>query len=239
LIAGAAASSSEAATAPFTKKEKRVMDKMHIAFAGLRLPLWVMVIVASFVVACSNSKTEVAQGYENVDALPTLYTRNVLSLISDSGITRYRIEAPTWYMYDNAEEPYWYFPDGIKVERFDTLFQTEALVLSDTATYYENRQLWRLDRNVHIENFEGRIFDTQQLFWDQRRRTIYSDSAIRITSEDEVIEGVGFISNEQLTKYSILRTSGIFTVERDNAATADTTDTVAAATTDTLATSLL
>lgn len=203
------------------------MNKQRIVVASRRWPMWAMVALMGFVVACSNTKTEVAQGYENVDSLPTLYTRDVLSLISDSGITRYRIEAPTWYMYDNAEEPYWYFPDGIKVERFDTLFQTEALVLSDTATYYEDRQLWQLDRNVHIENFEGRIFDTQQLFWDQHRRIIYSDSAIRITTDDEVIEGVGFLSNEQLTKYSILRTSGIFTVERDSVAVADTAGTAA------------
>lgn len=215
-----------------SQKRKRSMYKTHIVVASRRLPLWAMMASILFAMACNKPKTEVAQGYENVDSLPTLYTRDVLSLISDSGITRYRIEAPTWYMYDNAEEPYWYFPDGIKVERFDTLFQTEALVLSDTAIYYEDRQLWQLDRNVHIENFEGRIFDTQQLFWDQRRRTIYSDSAIRITTDEEVIEGVGFVSNEQLTKYSILRTSGIFTVERDSVAVADTAATADA---DTLA----
>ena len=118
-------------------------------------------------------------------------------------------------MYDNADEPYWYFPEGLKVEQFDTLFAIETFIQGDTAIYYKNRQLWRLDRNVHIENAEGRIFDTQQLFWDQKDRKIYSDSAIRITSEEEIIEGTGFVSNEQITKYAILQTSGIFTVKPD------------------------
>ena len=89
------------------------------------------------------------------------------------------------------------------------------MIEGDTAIYYKKPQLWRLDGNVHIENVEGKKFDTQQLFWDQKSRQIYSDSAIRIMDGEEVIEGVGFRSNEQITKYVILRTTGIFTIERD------------------------
>ena len=79
---------------------------------------------------------------------------------------------------------------------------------------YKKPQIWQLDGNVHIENIEGKKFYTQQLFWDQAAREIYSDSAIQIIDGEEVIEGVGFRSNEQITKYVILRTTGIFTVER-------------------------
>ena len=181
----------------------------------------VVMCCALLLAACSDAKTEVAEGYDNTDSLPTLYTRDVKTLISDSGVTRYRIVAAAWYMYDNAADPYWYFPEGLRVEQFDTLYAVETYIVGDTATYYKDRKLWRLDRNVHIENAEGRIFDTQQLFWDQKTRRIYSDSAIRITSADEIIEGVGFVSNEQITKYSILHTSGIFSVKRDTVA-ADT-----------------
>ncbi len=186
----------------------------------------VAMCVIIFMAACSSNKTEVAEGYENVDSLPSLYTRDVNTLISDSGVTRYRIEAPVWYMYESEsmENPYWYFPEGLYVEQFDTTFATETMIKGDTAIYYKKEQLWRLDRNVHIENVEGRQFDTHQLYWNQKKRRIYSDSAIRITTGEEVIEGVGFESNEQITKYTILRVTGIFTVERDTTqVTSDTT----------------
>ncbi len=169
--------------------------------------------------ACSGDDKSIEETSADTAGMATLYTRDVTTLISDSGVTRYRIEAAAWYMYDETADPYWYFPEGIRVEQFDTLFATETYIKGDTAIYYKDRQLWRLDRNVHIENAEGRIFDTHQLFWDQRSRKIYSDSAIRITTGDEVIEGVGFVSNEQITKYAILRTSGIFTVKPDTVAT--------------------
>lgn len=53
-------------------------------------------------------------------------------------------------------------------------------------------------------------FLTQQLFWDQRQRKLYSDSFIHIEQADKVLEGYGFDSNEQLTRYTIRRVSGIF-----------------------------
>lgn len=186
-----------------------------------------LVCVSIILSACSGKKTEVAQGYENVDTLPSMYTRDVNTLISDSGVTRYRIEAPVWYMYENdTVEPYWYFPEGIYVEQFDTTFAPETIIKGDTAIFYKNRQLWQLDKNVHIENIEGRKFDTQQLLWDQRARKIYSDSVIRITTGEEVIVGEGFVSNEQVTRYTILRTTGIFTLKRDTVTAASDTSTV-------------
>lgn len=182
-------------------------------------------IVLSFAIllaACSGKKTEVAEGVTNVDSMPSLYTRDVNTLISDSGITRYRIEADVWYMYEqNEDSAYWYFPEGIYVEQFDSTFNAETVIMGDTATFYKKSQIWRLDRNVHIENIEGRKFDTHQLFWDQKKRIIYSDSAIRITTDEEVIEGRGFLSNEQITKYTILHTTGIFTIEKDTVAPSD------------------
>ena len=194
--------------------------KVHIAaFSWVTRVASVALCCIMLLSACMGDKTEVVGGYENVDSLPSMYTCDVNTLISDSGVTRYRIEAPLWYMYESekTENPYWYFPQGIYVEQFDTLFATETMIEGDTAIYYKKPQIWRLDGNVHIENAEGKKFYTQQLFWDQHAREIYSDSAIRIIDGEEVIEGIGFKSNEQITKYVILRTTGIFTVEREPA----------------------
>lgn len=169
--------------------------------------------------ACSRNKTEVAYGYDNVDSLPTLSTFDVNTLISDSGVIRYHLEADEWFMFEREDtSSYWLFPKGIFVEQYDSLFAREAMIEGDSAIYYKDAQLWRIDRNVHIENSEGRQFDTQQLFWDQKKKIVYSDSAVRITAQEEIIEGVGFLSNEQITKYTILQVTGIITVKRDSTA---------------------
>ncbi len=166
--------------------------------------------------ACSQSKNEVVDRIDDESATPTLRTLDVETLISDSGVIRYRIKAPEWLVYEHAEDPYWYFPRKLHVEKFDSVMGTEALIQGDTAIYYNKRQLWRLDKNVRIENQEGDVFLTQQIFWDQRKREIYSDSFIRIETPDEIIEGHGFTSNEQMTRYTIRKTSGIFPIKQDS-----------------------
>ena len=143
--------------------------------------------------------------------VPTMVTRNVETLISDSGVTRYRIVTPVWYVYDEIDTPMWRFPEGLNLTKFDNFFRTETTVRADSATYFKNQQLWRLDGNVRIVNILNEKILTQQLFWDQRTHKIYSDSFVHIEQTDRVLEGLhGFETNEQMTNYRMKSFSGIF-----------------------------
>lgn len=72
--------------------------------------------------------------------------------------------------------------------------------------------------NVHIQNLKGEKFDTDLLYWDQKKQRVYSDHRIRIEQPDRVIIGRGFESNQQMTIYTIHKPEGIFYV--DDTATA-------------------
>ena len=81
------------------------------------------------------------------------------------------------------------------------------------------KRLWRFDGNVRMRNVEGDRFVTEQIFWDQQKGKVYSDSFIHIERIDRTIEGVGFESNEQMTEYVIREVQGILPmpVRRDSA----------------------
>ena len=170
---------------------------------------WAILLFAG---ACSEEKTDVVHRATDGDSVPTMMTRDVTTLISDSGVTRYRITTPLWLVFDEAKEPNWKFPDGLFMEKFAPDYTTDATIVCDSATYFKDMSLWRLDGNVNILNTRGEKFLTQQLFWSQRDRKVYSDSFIHIERNDRVIEGYGFTSNERMTTYSILKPSGIFPV---------------------------
>ncbi|MDE6306340.1 MAG: LPS export ABC transporter periplasmic protein LptC [Muribaculaceae bacterium] len=146
--------------------------------------------------------------------MPTMVTRDVETYISDSGITRYHISTVLWKVFDEAEEPYWKFPDGLFLEKFDDNLQRDATVESDSATYFSNKRLWRLDGNVRMVNTAGDLFLTNQIFWDQIKHEVYSDSFIHIERSDRTIEGYGFESNDQMTAYTVRNPSGIFPANR-------------------------
>jgi LPS export ABC transporter protein LptC len=142
-----------------------------------------------------------------------LHATDVNTLISDSGIVRYRIKAQTWQVYDRADTPYWEFPDGIYLERFGANLESDANIEADYAFYDETAQRWKLVGNVKALNLEGETFETPLLFWDQKTESVYSDSSIVITRETSVIKGIGFRSNQSMTKYTILRPTGVFPME--------------------------
>lgn len=167
--------------------------------------------------ACSekDAKVETVRGLKT-SGMPTMATRNVATLISDSGITQYKIVSPLWRVYDEVDTPYWDFPEGVYLQKFDRLFRVVASVAADSAKYFKEKRLWRLDGNVEIKRVPRTLFVTSQLFWDQSKRAVYSDSFIHIETPTQTLEGYGFISNDELTQYNISRPSGIFPVEKEN-----------------------
>ncbi|MDE6511764.1 MAG: LPS export ABC transporter periplasmic protein LptC [Muribaculaceae bacterium] len=147
--------------------------------------------------------------------MPSMSTVNVATLISDSGITQYKIVSPLWNVYDEVDTPYWNFPKGIYLQKYDRKFNVIASVAADSAKFFRLLNLWKLDGNVELKKEPGELFMTQQLFWDQRRNRLYSDSFIHIETPERMLEGHGFESNDRLTKYSIRRPTGIFPVSED------------------------
>ena len=73
--------------------------------------------------------------------------------------------------------------------------------------------MWELKGNVQIHSQRGDKFQTDLLFWDEKKERVYSDKFIQIEQEDKIIKGYGFESNQDLTEYEIKNTTGIFTVE--------------------------
>lgn len=182
----------------------------------------VVVMLLLFTVACSKEVKEVVDATYDPEKSYTMKATQVNTLISDSGITRYRIEAAEWIVFGKAKEPYWYFPEGIYVEKFDTLFRSEASIKADTAYYFDKKGLWHLIGNVEVESLQGEQFDTSELFWDQKKEKVYSDKYIRIQQKEQIITGVGFESNQNMTRYKIFNSQGEFPVEDTPKSASDT-----------------
>jgi len=171
-------------------------------------------------VSCSRSSKQYTDAVTNRDSVPGLTTFDIETLISDSGVVRYRILADRWDVYDQLHPSKWAFEEGVYLEKFTDSLTINATVRADTAYYYDESKLWELYGRVHIENLEGEIFDTDTLFWNQDTERVWSEAYIRIEKANgTVVTGYGFTSNQQFTDYRIRRTQGIFPIEENDRAT--------------------
>lgn len=185
----------------------------------------VLVVVMLLLLAssCGAEKKEVVELAFDPETSFMMKTTDVAMLISDSGITRYRLNAKDWEMYTQAKDPYWYFPEGLYIEKFDTLFNSDASVKADTAWYYTKQRLWRLVGNVEVKNLKGDQVKTTELFWNEDAQRIYSNKYVRIEQEEKIIIGdYGFESNQEMTKYKIFNSNAEFPVS--DAPPADSTN---------------
>ncbi|MCD8166509.1 MAG: LPS export ABC transporter periplasmic protein LptC [Bacteroides sp.] len=173
----------------------------------------ITIVMLSLFSSCGKGKKYTGDPITERDSMPVMITRGVTTLISDSGVTKYRIITEEWSIYDRTSPSYWAFRKGIYLENFDSLFNVEAQIQADTAYYYDQQRLWELIGNVEILNQEGDKFNTELLYWDQENEKVYSDKYIRIEEPDRIISGYGFESNQQMTRYRILNMDGIFYVE--------------------------
>ena len=165
--------------------------------------------------SCGGKEKKLGEAITERDSLPSMATMDVVIYIADSGVTRYRMDADEWLVYDRKKPSYWAFEKGVYLEQFDSVFNVDASIKADTAYYYDKQKLWKLMGHVDIKNRKGERFNTELLYWNQATEKVYSDRFIRIEQPDRIITGYGFDSNQQMTNYQIRNMGGVFYVDEE------------------------
>lgn len=193
-----------------------MQQKVKHTNKGMVAKTSVLAIVSFFsiFISCQNNELETTDAISR-DSVAGQYAKNVHSLISDSGIVKYRMEAEEWYIFDKVDTPYWYFPQGLFFETLNDTMGTDASITSKWAKYYTELELWDLRDSVKSKNIKGEYFETNQLFWNQKEQKVYSNEKIKITQDKRIITGRGFESNQSFTNYTIKKPEGIFPIDEE------------------------
>lgn len=196
------------------------------------LLLFIFPVALSVPYSCSEEKEHIAEAVNPQDSVAFMRSRGISTLISDSGVLRYKLIAEEWDIYTNTQPPTWKFMKGLLMERFDESFHIDLHVQADTAYLHEQRT-WELRGRVVIRNVEGTLFRTEELFWDMNRHEMWSTKYMRIKTTDQELEGTDFRSNEQMTDYYVSNSKGAFPMsdmdkKEETEAPVDTAEAVAA-----------
>ena len=169
---------------------------------------------AIFLYSCSGSAERTIETVDRT-TWPTVTAENIETIVSDSGIVKFKINAPLYEAFDNAEEPYWEFKKGLKLQRYNTDKEVDSQIDCNYAKYFDKEQLWRLENKVFARNIDNETFETELLFWDQKKEILYTDQMVRITNDKEQIICYGFESNQNFTIYSFEKVQATFPVTVD------------------------
>lgn len=138
-------------------------------------------------------------------------------LYSDSMRVRVRILAPEIRRYASAEIPTTRFPEGMTAYFYNDSLEIMSVISAKDVVYFENDNLWEAKNNVEARNLEnGNQINSEHMFWDERKKEIYSHTHSRIVNEDGTFYGEnGFIAKQDLSWYRLIGVNNSTVIVKD------------------------
>lgn len=167
------------------------------------------ILIAGLLVSCENKIPVIPKS--DLLSLPSSTAKDFKTTLSDSGLIQLEMSAPILEKYDNSDPPYAEFRTGIRVILYDGKPIAQAKVTAKYAKCTDNN-LWELRDSVVVINDKNERLETEILYWDQAKDKIYTDRFVKITSEDQITQGIGFESDSHLTRRRIFKVTAEITI---------------------------
>lgn len=176
--------------------------------------IWASLMLAHIALfSCEEAQEHTAPAIYDRDSVSMMVSYGVNTLISDSGVIKYKIVTERWDVNTVKQPTRWTFEKGVFFEQFDQQFHVEAYVQADTAWYYDQQKLWHLRGRVRIRNVNGLIYQSEELYWDGLKHELYSNVFSRVTTPERTLQGTYFRSDEQMRHYTVSNSKGSFMAE--------------------------
>ncbi len=164
-------------------------------------------LALAFVVYSCRSNLAEAKKLD-LSETPIQVVDTMLLINSDNAQLKMRVEAGRMEVYEYDTLSYNLFPNGIHVYGYSEEGLLETIIVADKARHdkFTNRdeELWSAYGNVVVRNILKREkMETDTLYWDAKKKEIWTDCYIKMSSDDGYMQGYGMRSDE-MARNSIL-----------------------------------
>ncbi|MGB9746041.1 MAG: LPS export ABC transporter periplasmic protein LptC [Bacteroidales bacterium] len=177
-----------------------------------------LILLAGFALTwmpgCENS-IETINTLTRNPSFPTLSRNDTEIRYTDSARLKIVVYAPRLERYTNTEKPYIEFPKGIHVDFYNDSAQIESTITAKYARYDEKEKIWTARNDVVARNIiKNEQLNTEEIFWDENKKIIYSLKFTRIMTSDGIFYGDGgFEADQEFTRWKLKKTRGSVNVK--------------------------
>jgi LPS export ABC transporter protein LptC len=176
-----------------------VAKKIVLFTAGI---LFALVLMSS----CESNFREV-QKSNFAEFTPSGEADSIDLKYTDSGKIKSILVSPKMLDYATVEFPFTEFPKGLKVTMYDDNGK-KTFVTSKYAITFKNTDLIDLQGNVKITNEAGQLFETEQLYFDQKNEWFYTEKRFKFTDAKGFTYGEGVDFSKDFKIINSQRISG-------------------------------
>jgi len=172
--------------------------------------LAVVVLIMAVLMGCKNDLAEVNEIF---DPRSTEVERleDIDITYSDSAIVKLRIRAAVHLRYEESGSMMDEFSDGVQLDFLEGDRVTGWLT-ADWAKRDNKRRETTMRGRVTLYNANGQKLQTTQMLWTEKDGKLSSDQFVRITQDDQVLQGYGFVTDEEFSSFEITSLEGQFDV---------------------------
>ena len=170
--------------------------------------LYILLLLCGAVLcSCENKFVPPKTDLKSED-IPEQESWNSSVAFSDSGNVKAILRAGHIMAFN--KKGYTLIDSGAKVD-FYTNKEIVSTLTSKKGKVLEPSKNIEIYDSVVVVNKEGSILQTQKLFWDNKTQKVSTDVYVKIKTPKEEVEGIGFISDQNLKNYTIFKVTGTFT----------------------------
>lgn len=168
----------------------------------------IIFVFSLFITGCDENKYVPPKTDINANEQPDQQSWNPVVSFSDSGKVVAILKAGFIAYY--SKKGLTLIDSGARVDFYNdgkivsTLTGKRGVVFDDTKNI-------EISDSVKVESSEGNTLITEKLLWINATRKVTSEEYVKITTKTEVIEGIGFKSDQDLKNYEIYKVTGTFT----------------------------
>ena len=175
----------------------------------------VTILLVAMFFSCGNKLKEV-EDFLAEKNLPIGVAKNVYLINTDSGKVKTKLIAPIMNDFSNRKNhPFTEFPEGLKIVTYDKL-NDSVILFADYSINYSKTNISEVKNNVNVINYaDSSTLITDQLFWDATEHYFYTEKKFTLITKNDTIHGIGFESNEDLSKVNMKSVSGTIYVNEN------------------------
>ena len=149
--------------------------------------------------SCENSLDKVKE-FIDTDTINGVLAYNIVFTRSDSGFVQAKLMAPVMHSTE-GDSSILEFPKGFVAYLYEKNSFPTSKIKGDYGIRYEKDEMLFAKDNVVVENLKSKeTLFTETLYWNQKKKKIYTQNAVKITSPDKIIYGDSLNANEDFSQ---------------------------------------
>lgn len=166
-----------------------------------------IVTLILFLQSCESNLKDVQRIYKT-SFVPTGEADSINLKYTDSGKVKSTLQSLKMVDYSSAKNPFVEFPKSVLVTLYDDK-GNRTTVVADKAVSYKKTEVIDLVGNVKIATFDGKILETNQLYFDQKNEWFFTEEPFRFKDADgSFLQGVGIDFSKDFKIFNMQNNNG-------------------------------